>query len=124
MLAIEWFNTRKVLVDNGSSADVMYMTAFQQMKLDPKRLKPLRSLLVSFSGDHVYPKGIISLQITTRTYPAKVTRKVDFLIINCPLSYNVILGRPTLNHLKVVTSTYCLKVKFPTPPPPTELEKS
>ena len=61
MLTIEGFNTRKVLVDNGSSADVMYMTAFQQMKLDPKRLKPFGSSLVSFSGDHVYPKGIISL---------------------------------------------------------------
>ena len=42
-------------------------------------------------------------------------RMLDFLIIDCPSSYNVILGRPTLNRLKAVTSTYCLKVKFPTP---------
>ena len=34
MLTIERFNTRRMLVDNGSSANVMYMTAFQQMKLD------------------------------------------------------------------------------------------
>ena len=61
MLTIEGFNTRRVLVDNGSSTDVMYMTAFQQMKLDPKCLKPFGSLLVSFNGDCVYPKGIISL---------------------------------------------------------------
>ena len=27
----------------------------------------------------------------------------------------MILGRPTLNRLKVATLTYCLKVKFPTP---------
>ena len=27
----------------------------------------------------------------------------------------MILRRPTLNRLKVETSTYCLKVKFPTP---------
>ena len=51
MLAIEGFNTRRVLVDNGSSVDMMYMTVFQQMKLDPKRLKPFGSPLVSFSGD-------------------------------------------------------------------------
>ena len=93
----------------------MYMTAFQQMKLDPKRLKPFGSLLVSFSGDRVYPKDIISLQITAKTYLAQVMRMVDFLIVDRPSSYNVILGRPTLNHLKVVTSTYCLKVKFLTP---------
>ena len=30
------------------------------------------------------------------------------------MSYNVIIGRPTLNRWKVATSTYCLKVKFPT----------
>ena len=44
-----------------------------------------------------------------------MTREVDFLIVDCPSSYNVILGRPTLNRLKVATSTYYLKVKFPTP---------
>ena len=52
MLAIEGFNTRRMLVDNGSLADVMYVTAFQQMKLDPKRLKPFGSPLVSFSSDY------------------------------------------------------------------------
>lgn len=36
MLAIEGYNTRRALVDNGSSADIMYMMAYQQMKLDPK----------------------------------------------------------------------------------------
>ena len=35
--------------------------------------------------------------------------------MDCPSSYNVILGQPTLNCLKAETSTYCLKVKFPTP---------
>jgi len=30
MLEIEGFNTRRVLVDNGSSVDIMYMTAYQQ----------------------------------------------------------------------------------------------
>ena len=85
------------------------------MKLDPKRLKHFGSPLVSFSEDCVYLKGIISLQIIAGTYFAQVTRMVDFLIVDCPLSYNVILGLPTLNCLKVVTSTYCLKVKFLTP---------
>ena len=35
-------------------------------------------------------------------------------MVNCPSSYNVIIGRPTLNRWKAAPSTYCLKVKFPT----------
>ena len=31
-----------------------------------------------------------------------------------PSSCNVIIGRLTLNYWKATTSTYCLKVKFPT----------
>ena len=34
--------------------------------------------------------------------------------MDCPSSYNVIIRRPTLNKWKSATSTYCLKVKFPT----------
>ena len=29
MIIIEGFNTRKVLIDNGSSADIIYISAFQ-----------------------------------------------------------------------------------------------
>ena len=35
-------------------------------------------------------------------------------MVDCPSSYNVIIGRPTLKRWKVAISTYCLKVKFPT----------
>ena len=115
VLEIEGFNTKRVLVDNGSSVDIMYMTAYQQLRLDSKRLRPFKSLLVSFSGDRIYLKGIIMLSVTAGTHPARVTKQVDFLIVDCPLSYNVILGQPTLNRLKAMTLTYCLKVKFPNP---------
>ena len=112
MLAVEGYSTRQVLVDNRSSVNIMYMMAFQQMKIDLKRLCPFESPLVSFSGDRVYPKGIVSLSVTAGTYLAQVTRNIDFLIVNYPSSYNVILGRLTLNHMKATTSTYYLKVKF------------
>ena len=65
MLAIKGFNTKTILVDNGSSADIMYMMAYQHMKLDPKRHQSFKSPLVSFNGDRFYPKGIISSSITT-----------------------------------------------------------
>ena len=94
-MEIEGFNTRTLLVDNGSSADIMYMTAYQQLRLGPKRLRPFKSLLVSFNGDWIYPKGIIILLVIAGAYPAWITKQVDFLIVDCPSSYNVILGRPT-----------------------------
>ena len=48
-LMIEGFNTKRILVDNGSSADIIYLSAFQQLKLDPGRLRPFDSPLVSFN---------------------------------------------------------------------------
>ena len=100
-------------MDNGSSADIIYLPAFQQLKLDLKRLRPFKSPLVSFSGDKVYPKGIVTLTITVGIHLRQLTRQLDFLVVDCPLSYNVIIGRPTLNRWKAATSTYYLKVKFP-----------
>ena len=114
MLMIERFNTKKVLVDNGSLADIIYLSTFQQLKVDPKRLRSFESPLVSFSGDKVYPWGIVTLTVMAGSYPLQVTNKHNFLVVYSPSSYNVIIGRPTLNCWKATTSTYCLKVKFPT----------
>ena len=47
------------------------------------------------------------------SYPLQVTNKHNFLVVDSPSSYNVIIRRPTLNRWKVATYTYYLKVKFP-----------
>ena len=113
MLTIEGFNIRRILVDNGNSADIIYLSAFQQLKLDLGRLRPFESLIVSFNGDRVYPKDIVTLTVIVGSYPQQLIRQLDFLVVDYPFSYNVIIGRPTLNRWKTATSTYCLKVKFP-----------
>ena len=97
MLNIKGFNTKRILMDNDSSASIIYLPAFQQLKLDPRRLRPFDSPLVSFSGDRVYPRGIVTLTVTVGTYPVQLTRQLDFLVVDCPSSYNVIIGRPILN---------------------------
>ena len=74
-LVIMLTNTKRILVDNGSSADIIYLPAFQQLKLDPKRLRLFNSPLVSFTGDRVYPKGIVTLTVTVGTYPTQLTRQ-------------------------------------------------
>ena len=53
------------------------------------------------------------MMVTIGSYPLQLTKQLDFLVVDCPSSYNVIIGRPTLNHWKVATSMYCLKVKLP-----------
>ena len=40
--------------------------------------------------------------------------EIDFLIVDYPSTYNIISGRPVLNKLRVATSTYYLKMNFPT----------
>ena len=51
MLMIKGFNARRILINNGSSVDIIYLSTFQQLKVDPKRLRPFKSPLVSFSGN-------------------------------------------------------------------------
>ena len=100
MLTIEGFNTKRINVDNGSSANIIYLSIFQQLKLNPRRLRPFDSPLVSISGDMVYPKDRVTLTVTVGTHLRQLTRQLDFLVVDCPSSYNVIIGRPTLNHWK------------------------
>ena len=59
------------------------------------------------------PVGTIMLLVVVGAYPQQVTRNVNFLVFDCSSCYNAIIGRPTLNNWKVVTSTYHLSVKFP-----------
>lgn len=79
MIMIKGFNMRRVLVDNGSSADIIYLSAFQQIKLDPKRLRPFKSPLVSFSRDKVYPRGIVTLTVTAGSYSPLGNQPAQFL---------------------------------------------
>uniref|UniRef100_A0A2N9EQY5 Uncharacterized protein n=1 Tax=Fagus sylvatica TaxID=28930 RepID=A0A2N9EQY5_FAGSY len=111
---IAGFTTRRVMVDNGSSADILYLPAYQQMRLDKDKLRPMDAPLVGFTGDKICPVGIVTLPIMVGTHPKTVSKTVDFLVVNCPSAYNAIIGRPTLNRLRAVTSTYHLLLKFPT----------
>ena len=69
MLLIEGFNTKRILVDNGSFVDIIYLFAFQQLKLDLGRLHRFKFPLFSFSEDKVYHKGIVTLIVTVGSYP-------------------------------------------------------
>ena len=113
-LLITDYTTRRVLVDNGSSADILYYPAFQQMRLGRDQLHPLNSPLIGFGGMKVQPVDTISLSVVVGVYPRQITKDVNFLVVECSSFYNAIIGRPTLNSWKAVTSIYRLSVKFST----------
>jgi hypothetical protein len=69
------------------------------MKIGKDQLRPIKTSLVGFARTSVYPFGVISLQITVGTYPRQATKRVEFLVVDYPLAYNVIIGHPTLNRL-------------------------
>ena len=68
-LLIADYTTRRVFVDNGSLADILYYPAFQQMRLGRDQLRPVNSPLVGFGGIKVQPVGTISLSVVVGAYP-------------------------------------------------------
>ena len=104
----------RVLVDNSSSADILYYPAFQQMGVDRAQLILKNAPLVGFGGTRVFPLGAVTFSVMVDDYPQQITRDVTFLVVDCSSAYNGILGRPTLNSWKAATSTYHLMIKFPT----------
>ena len=113
-LLIADYTTRRVLMDNGSLADILYYPAFQQIRLGRDQLRPICLPSMRFGGMKVQPVGTITLPVVVGSYPQQMTKEVNFHAVDCSSSYNAIIGRPTLNSWKAVTSTYHLFIKFPT----------
>ena len=84
------------------------------MRIERERLIPANVPLIGFKGTRVYPLGVVTLPMTVGDYSQQITKDVTFLVVDCLSAYNAILGQPTLNSLKAVTSTYHLMIKFPT----------
>ncbi|XP_052202690.1 uncharacterized protein LOC127808243 [Diospyros lotus] len=105
---------RRIMVDTGSSVNVMYRACFDQMGLGPKQLSPSPELLYGLTGDAVVPIGRVKLPFTVGSPGREAMAMAEFLIIDCPLAYNVVLGQLVMNELDMVASTRALTVKFPT----------
>ena len=103
----------RVLVDQGSSADVMFWPTFEKLQLSPDQLRPYGGCLYGFIGDQVEVRGYIELRTTFTDGLASRTEKIKYLVVNAPSAYNILLGRPTLNRTGAVPSTRHMKVKLP-----------
>ena len=108
-LRIGGYDVKRVIVDQGSATEIMYPELYKGLNLKAKDLTPYSSPLVSFKGKIIIPKGQIRLPMQT----GSKIMEVDFIIVDAYSPYTVIVARPWLHTLGVVSSTLHQKVKYP-----------
>ncbi|XP_021764109.1 uncharacterized protein LOC110728767 [Chenopodium quinoa] len=101
---------KKILVDNGSSANIIMLDTLKHMNIDEKNIINNSTILVGFSGETKKTSG----EITLANFAKGINLQVKFLMINKLSSNNMILGRPWIHEMKSITSTYHQVIKFPT----------
>ena len=69
--------------------------------------------VVSFSDERGGTRGYIKLYTTFGKGEASKSFKIRYLVIDANTSYNILLGRPSINKLRVTVSTPHLTMKFP-----------
>ncbi|KAK4397449.1 hypothetical protein Sango_1581500 [Sesamum angolense] len=105
---------KKVLVDSGSSADIIFYDAYVQPGINNAQLRKVNTLLTGFSGEMIEPLGEVMLPLSLGSLPKRSTKMVKFLVVKAPSAYNIILERPSLNIFRAISSTFHMKLKFPT----------
>ena len=108
-LRIGGYDVKMVMVDQGSAAEIMYLDLYKGLNLKAEDLTPYNSPLVSFEGKIIIPKGQIRLLVQTSSEVVEV----DFIVVDAYSPYLVIVARPWLHTLGVVSSTLHQKVKYP-----------
>ena len=103
------YDVKRVMINQGSAAEIMYPGLYRGLGLKPKNLTAYSSPLVSFEGKMVAPKGQIRLPVQIGTDVVEV----DFIVVDAFSPYTAIMGRPWLHALGAVSSTLHQKVKYP-----------
>ncbi|XP_075649634.1 uncharacterized protein LOC142620089 [Castanea sativa] len=108
-IRIGGYDVKRVLVDDGSGAEIMYPNLFNGLKLKDEDLEKSDSPLVAFNGKQVIPRGMIRLPVQVED--AEV--QVNFIVVRAYSPYTAILARPWLHAMEAVSSTLQVMVKYP-----------
>jgi len=102
----------RILVDTGSSINILFKHAFNKIRLSMKDVTPCSKPLLGFTGDAKIPLGQLDFFVELGSYPRSVARKQTFVLIDSRSAYNAFLGRPALSDFQIVLASWCLKMKF------------
>ncbi|XP_038701797.1 uncharacterized protein LOC119998516 [Tripterygium wilfordii] len=100
---------KRMIVDQGSSTEIMYYSLFQKLGKTHADLILVPTHQVGLNATPVCHLGRIRMPVTAG--PRIV--EVDFLVIDLPSTYNAIMGRTWLHLMEAVPSSYHQMLKFP-----------
>ncbi|XP_010684449.1 uncharacterized protein LOC104899008 [Beta vulgaris subsp. vulgaris] len=103
---------RRILIDIGSSTDIISADYLSRLKFDESNLVPVNHPIIGFGGGVIHPMGTVTLPVRVGDKEAARMLFVKFLVVRDLTANNVILGRPTLNHIKAVIVTHLMLMKF------------
>ena len=107
-LRISGYDVKRVMIDQGSVAEIMYPDLYKGLGLKPENLTTYSSPQVSFEGKMVVPKGQIRLPVQIGIDVVEV----DFIVVDAFSPYTAIMSRPWLHTLGAVSSTLHQKMKY------------
>ncbi|XP_024035540.1 uncharacterized protein LOC127899300 [Citrus sinensis] len=103
---------RRILVDTGSSVDILFKSALDDMGISDLKLERTNTSLKGFGRGRLTPLGIIELPITVGTKLFERTVMLDFVVVEERSPYQMILGRPFMRISQCVVSTHYLALKY------------
>ena len=101
------------MVDGGSSADIIFTSTIDAMKIDHKMLGRAEHPLYGFGGKKIHSIRRIILPVSFGTLSNARTEQIAFDVVNMYYPYNALFGRGTLNAFEAVISYSYLCMKMP-----------
>ncbi|CAL2277513.1 unnamed protein product [Prunus armeniaca] len=100
------FDIGQILIDTGSSVNVLFADAFKILIIKHQYLNKDITPLLCFSGDVVEPIGSVQLPLAIGTAPRRTIVYTHFLVVDCLTAYNAIIDRLALTRMKTILSPH------------------